>query len=226
MLYNPDSMINLPDTVGISRPAVLLPPTNNVTAAATEESDDQTPTVEEHHQTYNSTYRQNLTAFQLFQRLNKVDDDDDTSSLFNICRSNVWSGAVRGLKRKSFAPSKRLSLLFTDSIGQAEGAIDQGGPRREFFTLIMEEIKQSSLFDGPMDKRVLSFNGAAMAEDRYFHAGQLIAMSLVHGGPSPTFFSNVLYESIAYGISKTTPGIVDVADSDIRTMLQKVRIIT
>ena len=85
-------------------------------------------------------------------------NDDDSCCLFNICRANVWHGAVRDLKRKSFFPSKRMSVLFTDAVGQTEGAIDQGGPQREFFSLVMQDMRSSCLFEGPINKRVLSFN--------------------------------------------------------------------
>ncbi|XP_033102403.1 uncharacterized protein LOC117105384 [Anneissia japonica] len=103
MLYNPDSMINLPATVGISRPAaecsmssststILLPPTNNVTAAATEESDDQTPTVEEHHQTYNSTYSNYCTLLSQDDVIISSDselDNDDTINLMTAIENSL-----------------------------------------------------------------------------------------------------------------------------------------
>ena len=53
-------------------------------------------------------------------------------SLINISRSNLWESAVRGFNRKSFSPTKKISVKFMDDIGQPEGAIDAGGPRRSF----------------------------------------------------------------------------------------------
>ncbi len=35
-----------------------------------------------------------------------------------------------------------------DDIGQSEGAIDAGGPRREFLTLVLDYLRSSSLFVG------------------------------------------------------------------------------
>ena len=35
-----------------------------------------------------------------------------------------------------------------DDIGQSEGAIDAGGPKREFFSLVLECLRNSSLFVG------------------------------------------------------------------------------
>ena len=51
---------------------------------------------------------------------------------FNINRRNVLDGAVRALNRKSFKEFGRVSIKFSDDWGQAEGAVDAGGPSREF----------------------------------------------------------------------------------------------
>ena len=65
-------------------------------------------------------------------------------SKFNIIRSNVWEGAVRGLSRK--APESKVSVKFCDDLGAAEGAIDHGGPKREFFTFVFDAIINSQIF--------------------------------------------------------------------------------
>ncbi len=46
---------------------------------------------------------------------------------FQKCRSDVWDGAKRGLTRKSFCPSNKISVRFSDDFGRSEGAIDWGG---------------------------------------------------------------------------------------------------
>ena len=61
--------------------------------------------------------------------------NEDKISKFNISRSHLWEGALRGLERKSFSPDNKVSVKFTDDSGTSEGAIDLGGPKREFFTL-------------------------------------------------------------------------------------------
>ena len=35
-----------------------------------------------------------------------------------------------------------------DDVGQSEGAIDAGGPRREFLSLLVEHLQNSPLFIG------------------------------------------------------------------------------
>lgn len=70
----------------------------------------------------------------------------------------MWDGAVRGLQRKSFSPENKISVKFTDDSGMSEGAIDLGGPQREFLTLIMHYLANSQMFCSGIeeDKKVLN----------------------------------------------------------------------
>ena len=81
-------------------------------------------------------------------------------SKFNIIRSNVWEGAVRGLSRK--APE---SINF-------------------------------QIFCGSENAKFLSCNANFQANDYYFYAGEIIALSLVHGGPGFRCLAPVVYDSI------------------------------
>lgn len=63
--------------------------------------------------------------------------DHKKISRFNIARSNVWDGAVRGFKRGTFSENQDMLVKFTDDAGTFEEGIDLGGPRREFLTLLM-----------------------------------------------------------------------------------------
>lgn len=71
----------------------------------------------------------------------------DKISKFNISRSHLWEGALRGIKKSLFLQITRsVSVKFTDDSGTSEGAVDLGGPKREFFTLVLEWIVNSQLF--------------------------------------------------------------------------------
>lgn len=52
--------------------------------------------------------------------------------MINVCRQNVMDGAVRAFARRGFTPGAKLSIVFMDDFNQAEGAVDEGGPKREF----------------------------------------------------------------------------------------------
>lgn len=122
--------------------------------------------------------------------------NNDRISKFNISRSHLWEGALRGLKRKSFSPDSKVSVKFTDDSGTSEGAVDLGGPKREFFTLVIAWIVNSQLFCGTEKSNFLSCNANYLANDFFFYAGEFIAMSIVHGGPGPRCFGLPLYDSL------------------------------
>ena len=64
-------------------------------------------------------------------------------SKFNISRSFLWEVVKRALSRKSFSPANKVSVKFTDDAGVSEGAVDLGGPMREFFTLVLQYLHDS-----------------------------------------------------------------------------------
>lgn len=68
---------------------------------------------------------------------------------FNVNRSAVLDGAIRGFRRLSYDPNKMMSIKFSDDRGTKEEAVDLGGPRREFLRLLMEALAESDIFEGP-----------------------------------------------------------------------------
>ena len=79
-----------------------------------------------------------------------------SSIKFNISRSNVCEGAVRGISRKSFSPENKISVKFCDDLGTAEGVVDQGRPKRQFFTLVLDSVMNSQIFCGSENTKFLS----------------------------------------------------------------------
>lgn len=83
----------------------------------------------------------------------------DSTVRFNIIRRSVWDGASRAMSRSNFSPQKKVDVKFTDDYGISEGAVDNGGPTREFFRLCLHEIKDKiGIFEGPSDSKVLTCN--------------------------------------------------------------------
>ena len=70
---------------------------------------------------------------EILDKLTSVNINSENISKFNICRSNIWDGVLRGMERKSFSPNKKVSVKLIDDVGLSEGAVDLGGPMREFF---------------------------------------------------------------------------------------------
>ena len=68
--------------------------------------------------------------------------------LFNINRRKVLEGACRAIQRASYKENARINVKFGDEIGVTEGAIDAGGPTREFLRLAVYAVMHSSIFAG------------------------------------------------------------------------------
>ena len=143
----------------------------------------------------------------------------DESNTFRITvrRSTIWDDALRAVRR-TFDEKKHIHITFL-----GESAVDGGGPRREFFMLLMNAIRENhSLLDGPLTTRVLRHNTTALQEDLYFCMGKMIALSIVHGGPGPTFFAESVVDYIFGGLGAVSPRVSDIPDVVIRQRVQKV----
>ncbi len=60
----------------------------------------------------------------------------------------------------------------------------------------MEYLRNSSIFVGEETSKSLTSLAHHIAENDYFLAGRVIAMSLVHGAAAAKFLSAVLYEAL------------------------------
>lgn len=63
----------------------------------------------------------------------------------------------------------------------------------------------------------------ALKENLYYEAGKMLAISLVHGGPSPGFFSKTLFNCLVCGPENTQPILDDVSDFDVAQIVIRVR---
>ncbi|XP_037835205.1 G2/M phase-specific E3 ubiquitin-protein ligase-like isoform X1 [Kryptolebias marmoratus] len=113
-----------------------------------------------------------------------------------------------------------IYVKFSDDMGRNEEGVDLGGPRREFLRLLMETIAISPMFEGKQNNRNLALNSAALRDDWYYLAGKAIAVSLVHGGPPPKFFSPTPFSLLVYGSAK--PVLDDIADTELLEKVKKV----
>lgn len=127
-------------------------------------------------------------------------------------------------KHRHFDFKKPLKVTFED-----ESAIDGGGPKREFFTLLLRELLSPSatprLFEGRDGIFLPMHNTDALRSNLYKVAGRIIAASIVHGGPGFPYFPKVLY---AYFLNPQPNDVVDhlrpedVVDAEYVDVLKKV----
>lgn len=87
---------------------------------------------------------------------------DNKATIVNVVRGKVLDGATRAVKRISFDPRSPISVKFMDDVGTTEGAVDQGGPRREFFSLVLRELNNGPMFSGPSGNKFIIPNHTGM----------------------------------------------------------------
>lgn len=91
--------------------------------------------------------------------------DVDERSYINVRRGHIWEDACRYLSRKKFDPKAVISVKCADDDGSSEGAIDAGGPRREFLRLLLKAANEhSGIFQGNLNQRVLFPNASGIVK--------------------------------------------------------------
>ncbi|XDV24099.1 hypothetical protein PO909_028364, partial [Leuciscus waleckii] len=145
-----------------------------------------------------------------------------TSNQINVSRDNILQGSLHAFKRRRFNPEARLDVIFVDSDGVGEGAIDDGGPTREYLRLLMREIQISKIFEGPEDNRLLALDTHALENGLYMTIAKMIAVCIVHGGVGPRFFSDRLFMQLC-GTCTLPVSLEEIADSCFREKLTKIK---
>ena len=147
--------------------------------------------------------------------LTSVDDED--VQLLHIRRSNLLSDALRQFTKSSFDVGKMLKVRF---IG--EEAVDTGGPRREFFHLLIREMFTSSLFRGYPNHTLPLHNVEAVASNKFYTIGKMLATCIVQGGEAPVCFSKAVADYLVYDEVRSPVCLDDIADKEVQESLQKV----
>ena len=128
-----------------------------------------------------------------------------------VRRKHIFEDALTQFKNGVDA-NKYLKVTFL-----GEPAVDDGGPLREFFNLLIAFIaRNNNLFCGDEGSRVPRRNMTELEKKTYYHVRKMLAMSLVHGGPAPHFFSRSVAQYIVYGMNKVVATTDDVADEGVK----------
>ena len=139
-------------------------------------------------------------------------------SRINVRRSHLFDDSFRYFSKASFDEHKLIRVVF---IG--EEAVDEGGPRREFFHLLTRDIFcKSGLFVGYPDHVVPSHNVRAVEQNKFYIAGRMISTSLVQGGEAPACFSKAIADYIVYGDVRSPTCIDDIPNFEIKSILKEV----
>ena len=120
--------------------------------------------------------------------VNKTSD-----SYISVRRHHIWKDSLCLFARPSFDPQKQIRVSFA-----GEEAVDVGGPRREYWCLLMKSIANAStLFDGPEECKVIAHNFTAQQQRHFYFAGVMISCCVVQGGPGFPFLAPSIYSYIS-----------------------------
>ena len=85
-----------------------------------------------------------------------------------------------------------------------------------------EIASNNSLFSGNDKYRVPVHNMTAVEKQTYCYIGQMMAMSLIHGGPAPTFLAPSVVDCVIIGIRGADPDVKEVPNLQVRSKLEVV----
>ncbi|XP_041830782.1 uncharacterized protein LOC121633001 [Melanotaenia boesemani] len=140
----------------------------------------------------------------------------------NVCREFLLEGSFRAFRRTHFNPCHRLMITFVDDEGQSEGAVDDGGPSREYLRLLISALRDSRYFEGPESSKNLSLVPRGLEFGDYKVIGQMLSLALLQGGVRPSFLSSRLYALLCR--QQTGPvSVEEVGDWELRQHLDKIK---
>lgn len=135
-----------------------------------------------------------------------------------VRRSHLFSDALRTFSRLSFDPTKYLKVTFV-----GEPAVDEGGPRRELFRLLIQAATcTSGLFAGLPGHLTPIHCVEALSSNKFYVAGKMLATALIQGGQPPVCFCKPVADFLVFGSIKSAVNLHDIPEYDIIESLKKV----
>ena len=103
-----------------------------------------------------------------------------------------------------------------------EDGVDAGGPKREYFRLLMLSIKNMGVSQGKWFSHDLNL----LNQQRYELAGKLVSWSILHGGAGLNHLSHAAYCVLNDLPYETKDAIAAVFDSTLKEILSALEICT
>ena len=109
-----------------------------------------------------------------------------------ILRKKLLQTCIMGIQDIKFEFTKVPNIVFS-----GEDSADLGGPRRDFFTLLMGQgIKELGVFEGSEHSVAFSHDHSVLAARKPYLAGNMLAWSILHGDPGPQCLSKDVFHLI------------------------------
>lgn len=109
---------------------------------------------------------------------------------FFVQRSRVWNNVLEELKTIELSTCK-MSVEF---IG--ESVVDTGGPTRELFSLVYQQVMDGKLTRGSAPSLTFMHDQGALLAGEYKALGQMIALAFLNEASGPHFFSPTVTQHI------------------------------
>ncbi|KAL1251872.1 hypothetical protein QQF64_019668 [Cirrhinus molitorella] len=120
----------------------------------------------------------------------------DETSDFSICvtRDRILEmGLKQWQRQKKPSPKNTLRVTFT-----GEAGIDNDTLRKDFLTEMVTGIEKT-FFEGGENGKTPKYSVTDMEKHNFKTVGEIFAVSITHGGPSPNFFMEWCYNYISTG---------------------------
>ncbi|XP_033939750.1 uncharacterized protein [Pseudochaenichthys georgianus] len=144
----------------------------------------------------------------------------DTTTLFNVSvtREDIFErGLVQWRRQKRSSPKNPLRVSF---IG--ESGIDHGALRKEFLTEMMAGVERK-FFQGGSTGKTPKYSITDYHKEHFKTAGEIMAVSIVQGGPPPNFFREWCYGYISTGeMDRDSISKEDVTDPELSQLMEEV----
>ncbi|XP_072320371.1 G2/M phase-specific E3 ubiquitin-protein ligase [Eucyclogobius newberryi] len=138
---------------------------------------------------------QHQVTFRLRPRSNRTRPlADRRRPLLEVGGDDALGAALELVRRRDFDPMRELSVRFKDERTAFPRSPGGDGALRHFLDLLLRQIQNCDVFEGPENSKNLALNAQALKEDLYFDVGVLLALALVYGAPRLAFFSPALYQ--------------------------------
>lgn len=149
---------------------------------------------------YLMIFREDLNPVKILkEHFNQYFDPTDIElavTSLHVRRNHIWHDALRAISKPAFDPLLPVRVTF---IG--EPAVDDGGPRREFFSLaLMKMSEDTTIFQGSPECRSFVHNMQGVQKRKFFYAGLFVGLSLANGGPGLACLAKTIYSSLCYGL--------------------------
>ena len=92
------------------------------------------------------------------EMLGRPHDAEVSKNLVNVRRKHIFIDGIKKIGRPNFKEFLPLSIKFAVELGASKGAVDLGGPTREFLRLAIQSVFSSNAFAGPANRKILVLN--------------------------------------------------------------------